>query len=74
MDQLTCTDATTRYAYARLLNAQIATEVAKQTSNLHYMAHAISGMRIVAANAAFHCRMSSRSRTAHYPTTHAERF
>lgn len=74
MDCLTCTDATTRYAYARLLNAQTATEVATQTGDLHYMAHALSGMRIVAANAAHVCCMSSRSRTAHRPTTHAERF
>lgn len=74
MDCMTCTDATTRYAYSRLLKSEIAAEVAKQTNGLDYSATALRGFRVVAANAIHLCRMSSRSRTAHRPTTHAARF
>lgn len=74
MYRLTCTDPTTRYAYGRLLNAQIATEVAAQRDSLDYMAHALNGARIVAADAAQLCRMSPRMRTALRPTINATTF
>lgn len=74
MHRLTCTDATTRYAYRRLLSAQIATEVAAQRDSLDYMAHVLNGARIVAANAAQICRTSPKARTTHRPTTHAVAF
>ena len=74
MNRLTCTDPTTRYAYRRLINAQIATEVAAQRDSLEYMAHEISRYRIVAGNAAQLCRTSPRARTQQRPTTHAASF
>lgn len=74
MDRLTCTDADTRCAYRRLLNAQIATEVATQLQAVDYMAHVLTDYRSEAASAAQLCRKFPRSRTGHRPTTHATGF
>ena len=74
MIRLTCTDADTRRAYSRLLNAQIATQVGGQTGTSSKIAAALDGYRIAAARATAQLRRFPRSRTAHRPTTHASGF
>jgi uncharacterized protein YhbP (UPF0306 family) len=63
----TCTDADTRSAYAALLNAQIATQVAGQTRTMGKVATALNDYRGKAARATAQCRRYSKSRTGHRP-------
>lgn len=71
MTSLTFTDADTRSAYSRLLNAQIATQVCDQTRTRAQAAATLARYHADAANAIASLRRYPLSRTTHRPTMRA---